>query len=235
MADGRENNPSPLPTAGATGAGGGGGTPCHLPLIIITVAAEPGGEAGKAAQGGKAKSCCSILSKIMKPTPLAPLTRAALPAPATVPPGPPGRAAGAALGACAAEPGPWGIPGQRPPRGCLGVPQPAGPPPAPGRAPRPLPPQLSCRRWGQGNMDSVRSKPPPGGSRRGRKGVPDNTGRRSAAERRKRRRRQALLRGARSCSCSSPGEWGGRAEPSHRAQPRSKRWGGREVAAGRAG
>lgn len=55
MADGRENNPSPLPTAGATGAGGGGGTPCHLPLII-TVAAEPGGEGGKAAQGGRLKA-----------------------------------------------------------------------------------------------------------------------------------------------------------------------------------
>lgn len=51
MADGRENNPFPLLTAGATGAGGGGGTPCHLPLIIITVAAEPGGEGGKAARG----------------------------------------------------------------------------------------------------------------------------------------------------------------------------------------
>lgn len=58
MADGRENNPFPLLTASATGAGGGGGTQCHLPLIIITVAAEPGGEGRKAAQGAKAKSCC---------------------------------------------------------------------------------------------------------------------------------------------------------------------------------
>lgn len=53
MADGGENHPSSLPAAGATGAGGGGGTPCHPPLIIITVAAEPGGEGTMAAQGGR--------------------------------------------------------------------------------------------------------------------------------------------------------------------------------------
>lgn len=56
MADGRENNPSPLPTAGATGASGGGGTPCHLPLMVIATAAEPGGERGKAAQGERLKA-----------------------------------------------------------------------------------------------------------------------------------------------------------------------------------
>lgn len=40
---------------------------------------------------------------------------------------------------------------------------------------------------------------------------------RSTAER---RRRQALLRGARSRNCPSPGEWKGRAEPRRRALPR---------------
>lgn len=160
----------------------------------------------------------------MKPTPLAPRTPAALPAPAWVPPGPPGQRGerpGQPSEPARATRGGEGIPRQRPPWGAPGPgsPWPAGPPAAPGRALRPRPPQLSCR-GGEGNMASVRSEPPPGGSKRERNGVPNNTERRSAAERRRRRRRrQALLRGASSCSCSSPGEWGGRAEP--RAPPPS--------------
>lgn len=111
MADGRENNPSPLPAAGATGAGGGGGTPCHLPLIIITVAAEPGGEGGKAARGwgevwsGEAKSCYSTFTKIMKSTPLPPRTRAALPAPTGVPRPPPKRRSPRSPGGCQGKTG----------------------------------------------------------------------------------------------------------------------------------
>lgn len=173
---------------------------------------------GKGSAGGKAKSCCSILSKIMKPTPLAPRTRVALPGSPPVPRGNSGSGRGSPRslrgrpGATRASPGS----GRRGAAPGPGSPWPAGHPAAPGRAPRPRPPQHSCQ-WGKGNMASVRSEPPPGGSKRERKGVPNNTERRRAAERR--RRRQALLRGARSCSCSSPGEWGGRAEP--RAPPPS--------------
>lgn len=82
MADGRENHPSLLPAAGATGAGGG--TSCHLPLIIITVAAEPGGEGGMAAQGGRRNLLLNLFENY-ESTPLPPRTRAALPAPTGVP------------------------------------------------------------------------------------------------------------------------------------------------------
>lgn len=84
MADGRENHPSPLPAAGATGAGGGGGTPCHPPLIIITVATEPGGEGTMAVQGRRRNVLLNLLEN-MKSTPLPPRTRAALSAPTGVP------------------------------------------------------------------------------------------------------------------------------------------------------
>lgn len=77
MADGRENNPSLLLQPARQGLRRWW-HPCHLPLVIITAAAEPGVK-GVRQRRGKTKSCCSILWKIMKPTRPAPRTRAALP------------------------------------------------------------------------------------------------------------------------------------------------------------
>ncbi|XP_064522274.1 collagen alpha-1(IX) chain-like [Pseudopipra pipra] len=138
-------------------------------------------------KGGEAKSCCSIFSKIMKPTPLALRTRAILPASAGVPAAPPGQTGGAARAAPAARAGDPGRRGRPLAAAAVGLPR---GPVARGsscRAPRPpaVPTFLPVGR-GEYGFCPLRAS-----ARREQKGEKGGTQSRSARERSRSRQEEA--------------------------------------------